>query len=84
MREKLKWDTVAAAFEESYRVAKQAPERYAEMGANAERIMRDYCSDDAVRERLRHIMGQVVASRHAACAEPAIQPAPRVAETELT
>jgi hypothetical protein len=59
MREKLKWDTLAAAFEESYRVAKQAPERYAEMGANAERIMRDYCSDHAVRERLRYIMGEV-------------------------
>jgi hypothetical protein len=80
MREKLKWDTVAAAFEQSYRVAKHAPERYAEMGANADRIMRDYCSDDAVRERLRHIMGQVVTGRH----DNAVQSAPRVAETETT
>jgi glycosyltransferase involved in cell wall biosynthesis len=86
MREKLKWDTLTAAFEESYRIAKQAPERYAAMGANAEKIMRDYCSDDAVRERLRHIMGQVVAAgrREAAVEEPAGLPAPRRAAAETT
>ena len=60
------------------------PDRYAEMGANAERIMGDYCSDDAVRERLRHIMGQVVASQRGEAAGPAVQPAPRVAEAETT
>ena len=85
MREKLKWDTLAAAFEESYRVAKQAPDRYAEMGANAERIMRDYCSDDAVRERLRYIMGQVVGTvRRDQAAEPVAELAPDAAEAEMT
>jgi len=81
MRERLKWDTLAAAFTESYRVAKQAPERYAAMGANAERIMRDYCSDDAVRERLRHIMERVAAAARPAVTasvpqQPACEPEP--------
>jgi len=84
MRERLKWDTLAAAFAESHRVAKQAPERYAAMGANAERIMRDYCSDDAVRERLRHVMEQVAAVRPAVSAPvPPQQPA-RLPEPEAT
>ena len=60
MRERLKWDTLVDAFQQSYCVAKEAPGRYAEMGANAEGIMRRYCSDDAVRDRLRGIMGQVI------------------------
>ena len=84
MRERLKWDTLAAAFAESHRVAKRAPERYAAMGANAERIMRDYCSDDAVRERLRHVMEQVAAVRPAVLAPvPSQQPA-RLPEPEAT
>jgi hypothetical protein len=78
MREKLKWDTLAAAFAESYRVAKQAPDRYAAMGASADRIMRDYCSDDAVRDRLRHIMAQLLAARRPA------QDAARTPEPETT
>jgi glycosyltransferase involved in cell wall biosynthesis len=92
MRERLKWDSLAAAFAESYRVAKQAPERYAAMGANAEGIMRDYCSDDAVRERLRHIMEQVATAGTAAKtvadaahgAAPVPQQPARVAEPETT
>jgi glycosyltransferase involved in cell wall biosynthesis len=73
MRERLKWDTLAAAFAESYRVAKEDPERYAAMGANADRIMRDYCSDDAVRERLRRIMEQAA---HPAAPQPVRVPEP--------
>jgi glycosyltransferase involved in cell wall biosynthesis len=71
MRERLKWDTLVAAFEQSYRVYKAEPGRYAEMGANAEGIMRRYCSDEAVRDRLRGIMGEVIeAAAHCPVPEP--------------
>jgi glycosyltransferase involved in cell wall biosynthesis len=56
MRERIHWDTLAAAFADSYRVAKQDPARYAEMGQNAAETMRGYCSDAVVREKLRTAM----------------------------
>jgi hypothetical protein len=53
MRERIHWDTLAAAFADSYRVAKQDPARYRELGRNAAETMRLYCSDAVVREKLR-------------------------------
>ena len=72
MRERLKWDTLVNAFQQSYRVAKDEPARYAEMGINAETIMRNYCSDLAVRDRLATIVDQVLEAdaRRALEAEP--------------
>jgi hypothetical protein len=90
MRERLKWDTLVAAFAESYRVVKEEPERYARMGTNAREIMRRYCSDEAVRDRLRDILGQVVtaAARQAEVDEKVSDPAsaedPRLAEPATT
>jgi glycosyltransferase involved in cell wall biosynthesis len=91
MRGRLKWDSLAAAFEQSYRVAKEAPERYAEMGSNARNIMRSYCSDAAVRERLRGIMDRVVEAaarrpmdRGDGAADPLPGQAVYVAEPETT
>jgi glycosyltransferase involved in cell wall biosynthesis len=69
MRERLHWDTLVSAFEQSYRVAKEAPERYAQMGASAANIMRLYCSDAVVREQLGAVMGRVVAAAAAKRAE---------------
>ena len=91
MRERLKWDTLVAAFEQSYRVVKEAPGRYAEMGANARNLMRDYCSDAAVRERLRTIMDQVIegAARRSAnvgdgAGDPVLEQTVSSAEPETT
>jgi glycosyltransferase involved in cell wall biosynthesis len=53
MRERIHWDTLNAAFAESYRVAQQEPARYAQVGRNAAETMRLYCSDAVVREKLR-------------------------------
>jgi glycosyltransferase involved in cell wall biosynthesis len=60
MRMRLQWDTLVAAFEESYRVATHAPQRYADMGRNAAAIMSRYCSDAVVKEQLRMVLDQVV------------------------
>jgi hypothetical protein len=62
MRERLHWDTLVSAFERSYRVAKDAPEQYARMGAAAENIMRAYCSDAVVQQQLTGVMAQVAAA----------------------
>jgi len=53
MRERIHWDTLVAAFTESYRVATENPARYRAMGARAAEIIRDYSSDAVVREQLR-------------------------------
>jgi len=60
MRERIHWDSVVAAYERSYRVAKDDPRRYAEMGGNAVAIMSRYCPDNLVRERLRAAAQQAV------------------------
>jgi hypothetical protein len=57
------------------------------MSANAESVMRRYCSDEAVRDRLRGIMDKVIeaaARRPATTDSPTAAPAARVAEPETT
>jgi glycosyltransferase involved in cell wall biosynthesis len=66
MRHRPKWDTLAAAFERSYKVASESPRAYAEMGQNAAEIMRRYCSDAVVREQLRTALERVADSGRAA------------------
>jgi hypothetical protein len=60
MRHRPKWDTLVAAFEQSYAVAKDAPRRYALMGESAANIMRNYCSDAVVEGQLRTVMSKAV------------------------
>jgi glycosyltransferase involved in cell wall biosynthesis len=52
MRERIHWDSLVTAYEDSYRVAKQDPVRYATMGRRAAQIMRSYCSDEIVKAQL--------------------------------
>jgi glycosyltransferase involved in cell wall biosynthesis len=56
MRERIRWDTLVDAYRESYRVAKEDPERYLAMSRRAAEIIRDYSSDAAVRRRLEHAL----------------------------
>jgi glycosyltransferase involved in cell wall biosynthesis len=60
MRERIRWDTLVAAYQESYRVAKEDPKRYGAMGRSAADIMSGYCSDAVVREKLKIAMDRVI------------------------
>jgi glycosyltransferase involved in cell wall biosynthesis len=53
MRQRIHWDTLVEAYEESYRVAKTDPERYRAMCVRASEIIRDYSADAVIRERVR-------------------------------
>jgi glycosyltransferase involved in cell wall biosynthesis len=61
MRERPQWDTLLTAYEDSYKVAKTAPDRYELMGRNAADIMRNYCSDAVVTDQLRAVFDRVCA-----------------------
>lgn len=60
MRERIRWDTLVDAYRESYRVAKEDPKRYAEMGQNAANIIRSCCSDEIVRDKLKAAIDEVL------------------------
>jgi hypothetical protein len=68
MRERIHWDTLVEAYEESYRVAKTDQSRYRAMAARASEAIRDYSSDDVICERLRTAMAHMPAPAGAAAA----------------
>ena len=53
LRYRINWDSLCDAYRESYRVAKAAPECYAQMSDSARAKMNAYCSDAVVSEQLR-------------------------------
>jgi hypothetical protein len=53
---RINWETLMSACEESYRVAKEDPKRYAAMSDAAMKRMQAYSSVDSVRERLRKFL----------------------------
>ena len=55
-RYRLDWSSLMQAYLESYRVARQEPERYAAMSEQAREAMRDYCGLDVVTEKLRDFL----------------------------
>ncbi|SED14776.1 hypothetical protein SAMN05519104_2899 [Rhizobiales bacterium GAS188] len=52
-RYRLDWESLVAAYRESYRIAKTAPERYAAMGQHAAKRIHDLASISVVTEQLR-------------------------------
>lgn len=46
------WESLKEAYLESYRVAREQPERYRQLSAAANQRMRGYCAGDVVRQRL--------------------------------
>jgi glycosyltransferase involved in cell wall biosynthesis len=65
-RHRIDWESLRAAYRESYRVATETPARYAAMSVRAANRMRCYASNDAVLERLGDFFGLPV--------EPAREP----------
>jgi glycosyltransferase involved in cell wall biosynthesis len=60
MCQRIHWETLVAAFEQSYRLATEAAPQYSKMGSNAADAMRRYCSDEAVTARVRVALDQVL------------------------
>jgi glycosyltransferase involved in cell wall biosynthesis len=60
MCHRIHWETLVAAYEQSYRLATEAAPQYSKMGSNAADAMRRYCSDEAVTARLRIALDQVL------------------------
>lgn len=78
LRYRPKWKSLEKAYRESYRVAKEEPQRYAEMSANARQRMQSYCSLPPITEKLSGFLmqtqhttnavdQQIPASGHASC-----------------
>lgn len=61
MCERIHWDTLVAAFEQSYRLFKEARPEYSRMGGNAADAMRRYSSDEAVTARLQAVLRRILA-----------------------
>jgi len=55
-RHRISFESLVAAFRESYRVAKEEPQRYARMSESAAAALERHCSKDAVIDRLRTVL----------------------------
>ena len=53
LRYRLDWESICTAYRESYRIAKEAPQTYLQMGQHAMMRMQAYASDAVVKEQLR-------------------------------
>ncbi|MBT4522038.1 MAG: hypothetical protein HOC23_18725 [Halieaceae bacterium] len=62
LRYRINWESLRDAFLESYRVATEDPERYADMSINAQTQMEAYCSVEAVSNKLSTFLNQSVQS----------------------
>lgn len=56
-RHRINFETLVEAFAESYRVAKEAPQRYARMSERATAALEGHCSEEVVVEKLRAFLG---------------------------
>ena len=63
LRHRLDFGSIAAAYRESHRVAKEFPDRYALLSQGAIESLKGYCSRDLVRERLRQAITHHLALR---------------------
>lgn len=82
MRERIHWDTLVEAYEESYRVAKTDEARYRAMSIRASAAIRDYSSDSVIRERLRLAIANLTI--HAGAAQAANDEPARLLEAAAT
>jgi len=71
MRERIHWDTLVAAYEDSYRVAREDTARYRAMGDRAADIIRGYSSDAVVKEQLRAAFDGIAYPEPSPAPEPA-------------
>jgi len=63
LRHRLDFGSLVTAYRDSYRVAKQEPDRYAMLSRGAVLSLQQYCSREVVRERIRDAMAGHIA-RH--------------------
>jgi hypothetical protein len=60
LRQRIDWPTVVFAFEESYRVVTQQPQRYAAMSACARKRVAEVASRDAVKAKLTSFSTEIL------------------------
>ncbi|HWX01924.1 glycosyltransferase [Collimonas sp.] len=63
LRYRIDWGTLLAAYKESYRVAKQDPQRYWQMAEHAVQSLQQHCSRAVVKQRLDAFLSERIA-RH--------------------
>ncbi|MBF7728982.1 glycosyltransferase [Pseudomonas sp. N040] len=61
-RQRLNWESLMRAFEQSYRQARTTPQDYRQMAANASQRMREFASVEALQGRLGGFIEQVLAA----------------------
>ena len=57
-RHRINFETLVAAYRESYRVAKEEPQRYARMSERATASLERHCSEEVVLDRLRSFLSR--------------------------
>ncbi|WP_211453984.1 glycosyltransferase [Collimonas antrihumi] len=62
LRYRLDWESICTAYEDSYRVAKQQPEKYLDMSKHAMARLESYSSGAVVKEQLRSFFQQAGAA----------------------
>lgn len=63
LRYPVDWDSLLAAYRDSYHIAKYAPLRYASLSEQASIGLRDFCSQDLAKERLQAFFSSILATR---------------------
>lgn len=61
LRYPIDWDSLLAAYRESYEVAKHHPQRYADMAEQARLGLQTFCAQDLARTRLQAFIAQTLA-----------------------
>ncbi|WP_231708940.1 glycosyltransferase [Pseudomonas denitrificans (nom. rej.)] len=56
------WDSIHEAYRRSYEVAHHEPQQYRQMSEQAIASLRQFCSQEVTRERLRHFLTQLLAN----------------------
>lgn len=63
LRYRLDWESICTAYKDSYRIAKQQPEKYLEMSKHAMARLESFSSGAVVKEQLRSFFQQAGAAR---------------------
>jgi len=82
-RYRLDWGSLLVALQESYQIAKHAPEKYAAMAARARTKMQECSSVSAIRQQLTQFLMSPEISPVAATPETPIESAPATALTDV-
>ncbi len=71
---RIDWSSLLAAYEASYKIAKEDPRRYREMAAASVRRMKDHCGQVQVLKKLQTLIASVSERTPPASIEEDIQP----------